>query len=47
MIKKRRNQPHVSTKQVLTLTGRQRAFRLHQPEGKSAEQKTTNKTQKR
>ena len=46
MNNKRRNQPHYSTKQVLTLTNRQRAFRLNQPDNKTGNTKPTTKKQK-
>jgi len=47
MNNKRRNQPHISTKQALTLTNRQRAFRLSQPDNKTGNTKPTTKETKR
>jgi len=43
MNNKRRNQPHRSTKQALSLTSRQRAYRQRLPDEKPGEDKTTDK----
>jgi len=39
MKNKRRTQPHNSTKHALSLTSRQRAWRLNQPDNKTGQQK--------
>ena len=44
---KRRNQPHYSTKQALSLTSRQRAYRSRLPDEKAGEVKPATKAKKR